>query len=560
MLESLHVKNIALIDETEVTFTKGLNILSGETGAGKSLIIGSIQLALGGKADKSLIRNGAEYALVELVFSVTEEHAGRLKQFEIYPEDGMLSIQRRIMPTKSVCRINGEMVGGQTLREAAGILLDMHDQHDNQSLLKKQKHFEILNDYCGEAIREPIEEMKLHYGRMSELQKEWEETESLEANKEKEIALAEFEVKEIEEAGIVPDEDVTLEQSYRRMNNARKIGEAVRNAQTCIGGLDLENAYTMTDRALKELNDAMEYDDSFQEMADNLQTARELLGDVSHSLLRYMDSMEFSEAEYVETEARLNLLNHLKSKYGATLEEVLEYQKKQQDMLQKLSDMAEYRKKLKDEIEKERRFLLKNAKITSDIRKEQALILQDQMKLALQDLNFLDAVFEIRITTDEEKVNASGYDDVEFMISMNPGEAPRPLEAVASGGELSRIMLALKTVFAGQDHVETLVFDEIDAGISGKTAWKVSEKLAFLGKEHQIICITHLPQIAAMADTHFLIQKSVKDQVTTTELLPLSKEEMIHEIARLLGSDTVTEAVLNNAVELKKMADETKQY
>ena len=560
MLESLHVKNIALIDETEVTFTKGLNILSGETGAGKSLIIGSIQLALGGKADKSLIRNGAEYALVELVFSVTKEQAGRLKQFEIYPEDGMLSIQRRIMPTKSVCRINGEMVGGQTLREAAGILLDMHGQHDNQSLLKKQKHFEILNDYCGEAIREPMEEMKLHYGRMSELQKEWEETESLEANKEKEIALAEFEVKEIEEAGIVPDEDVTLEQSYRRMNNARKIGEAVRNAQTCIGGLDLENAYTMTDRALKELNDAMEYDDSFQEMADNLQTARELLGDVSHSLLRYMDSMEFSEAEYVETEARLNLLNHLKSKYGATLEEVLEYQKKQQDMLQKLSDMAEYRKKLKDEIEKERRSLLKNAKITSDIRKEQALILQDQMKQALQDLNFLDAVFEICITTDEEKVNASGYDDVEFMISMNPGEAPRPLEAVASGGELSRIMLALKTVFAGQDHVETLVFDEIDAGISGKTAWKVSEKLAFLGKEHQIICITHLPQIAAMADTHFLIQKSVKDQVTTTELLPLSKEEMIHEIARLLGSDTVTEAVLNNAVELKKMADETKQY
>ena len=282
MLESLHVKNIALIDETEVTFTKGLNILSGETGAGKSLIIGSIQLALGGKADKSLIRNGAEYALVELVFSVTKEQAGRLKPFEIYPEDGMLSIQRRIMPTKSVCRINGEMVGGQTLREAAGILLDMHGQHDNQSLLKKQKHFEILNDYCGEAIREPMEEMKLHYGRMSELQKEWEETESLETNKEKEIALAEFEVKEIEEAGIVPGEDVTLEQSYRRMNNARKIGEAVRNAQTCIGGLDLENAYTMTDRALKELNDAMEYDDSFQEMADNLQTARELLGDVSH--------------------------------------------------------------------------------------------------------------------------------------------------------------------------------------------------------------------------------------------------------------------------------------
>jgi DNA repair protein RecN (Recombination protein N) len=316
----------------------------------------------------------------------------------------------------------------------------------------------------------------------------------------------------------------------------------------------------MTDRALKELHTAQEYDDSFAELVKSLQTAEELLTDVNHGLMRYIDSMEFSEAEYIETETRLNLLNHLKNKYGATLEEVLSYHQKQQDMLKKLMDMTAYREDLVAKMQRERALLWKLSQKASDIRRKYALILQKQMKQALLDLNFLEVQFEISVRSSEEKLSASGYDEVEFMIALNPGEALKSLGAVASGGELSRIMLALKTVLARQDHVETLIFDEIDAGISGKTAWKVSEKLAVLGKEHQVICITHLPQIAAMADTHFMIQKSVQNQVTTTELVSLSRNEMIEEIARLLGSDMMTEAVMNNAIELKKMADETKHY
>ena len=560
MLDSLRVKNLALIDETEVCFTKGLNILTGETGAGKSLVIGSVKLALGGKADKSFIRNGADHALVELVFSVTEDQRKALEELEVYPEDGMLSIQRRIMPTKSVCRINGEMVGSQTLREAAGILLDIHGQHDNQSLLKKQKHLGILDAYCAKELGEEPGLVKEHYAALKALEEELQEAESLEKGSTKEISLAEFECKEIEEAGLKPGEDEALETKYRKMNNARRIGEAVKNAAGCIGGLDMENASTMTDRALRELHSVTEYDPVFEEMAENLQAAQEILKDVSHSLVRYMDGMEFSEADYIETESRLNLINHLKDKYGQTLEEVQRYLEERTAFLEKIQDISAYREKLKNDLERQRTVFLKHAKKVSEIRKKRAAVLEKEISQALVELNFLQVEFHIEIKTGEERAGITGMDDVEFVISLNPGEKPRSLGEVASGGELSRIMLALKTVLAKQDRIQTLIFDEIDAGISGKTAWKVSEKLAVLGRDHQVICITHLPQIAAMADSHFLIRKSAIENQTTTELVTLEREDMIKELARMLGGEELTEAVMNNAAELKKMADETKQY
>jgi DNA repair protein RecN (Recombination protein N) len=560
MLESLRVKNLALIDETEVCFSKGLNILTGETGAGKSLVIGSVKLALGGKADRSFIRNGADHALVELVFSVTKEQEKALKELEVYPEDGMLSIQRRIMPAKSVCRINGEMIGSQTLREAAGILLDIHGQHDNQSLLKKQKHLGILDAYCAKELGEEPKSVKEQYLTLKALEEELVEAESLEKDSGKEIALAEFECKEIEEAGIKPGEDEMLEAKFRKMNHARKIGEAVKNAASCIGGLDMENASTMTDRALRELHSVTEYDAAFADMTEELQAAREILNDVNHDLIRYMDGIEFSETDYMETESRLNLINRLKDKYGQTLEEIQKYQEERTAFLEKVQDISAYRDKLKNDIERQRQVFLTHAKKVSDIRKKRAAVLEKEISRALVELNFLQVEFRIRIETDENRAGITGMDDVEFVISLNPGEKPRSLGDVASGGELSRIMLALKTVFAKQDQIQTLIFDEIDAGISGKTAWKVSEKLAVLGRDHQVICITHLPQIAAMADSHFLIQKSANENQTTTELITLERDEMIRELARMLGGEELTEAVINNAAELKKMADETKQY
>lgn len=560
MLESLHVKNIALIEETEVNFTKGLNMLTGETGAGKSLIIGSIQLALGAKADKGLIRNGAEYALVELIFSLTAHQEEKLKELEIYPEEGMLYLQRRIMPTKSVCKINGEMANGHILKEVASILLDMHGQHEHQSLLKKQKHFEILNSFCGHEMKDLMDEMSMKHQAVKGLEKELGELDELDSNRDKEFSLAQFECNEIEEAGLVSGEDELLEQKYRRMTYAKRIAEAASIAQNCIGGMEMENASAMTDRALKELHSVQEYDPELGESIENLSAASELLSEVSHSLLNYLEKTEFSQEEFIETENRLNTLNHLKSKYGDTLEQIFAYQTERQAFLDKLEDLAAYREKLQSDLQKKKEEQEKLAKKISKIRKEHALKLQEMMKQALLDLNFLEVQFEIAVVSDLDKINQTGFDEVEFLISLNPGESLKGLGTVASGGELSRIMLALKTVLAKNDEIETLVFDEIDAGISGKTAWKVSEKLAILGMEHQVICITHLPQIAAMADTHFRIQKDVKNGATTTTLQNLDETEMIGELARMLGSDTVTEAVLQNAKELKKMADDTKQY
>jgi len=478
---------------------------------------------------------------------------------EIYPEDGMLYLQRRIMLTKSVSKINGEMVNGQILKEVASVLLDMHGQHEHQSLLKKQKHFEILNEYCGEEMAILMGEMHKLYKEKKELEAELEGASALEANRDKEISLAEYECKEIEEAALQPGEDEKLEKDYQWMNHARKIAEAVGIAKNFIGGMDMENASLMTDRALKELHSVSQYDESLAIVIQNLTAAGELLSEVSHSLGSYMDKMEFSEADFRAVEDRLNVLNHLKNKYGNSLEEVLAYLDERQAFLQKMEDIDVYRKDLLEKLTNIDKRLLAKCRQASKLRKEAAKKLSKEMTEALLDLNFLDVSFEICVTEDETKMTGTGYDDVEFMISLNPGEALKPLGNVASGGELSRIMLALKTVLADSDAIETLIFDEIDSGISGKSAWKVSEKLAVLGREHQVICITHLAQIAAMADTHFVIQKSATSDVTTTGVNKLNREEMIGEIARLIGSDTLTDAVLNNAKELKEQADEVKR-
>lgn len=559
MLESLHVKNVALIDETEVQFREGLNIITGETGAGKSLIIGSILLALGAKADKGLIRNGEEYALVELMFSVTKEQEKRLKEIDIFPEDGMVCLQRRVMPAKSVCRINGEMVGGSSLKDAATILLDIHGQHDNQTLLKKQKQFALLDQFCGEKIDALLAGIKQEYANYQSLLKKLEEASHLESNKEREIALAQFECQEIEQAMLKPGEDEELETVFLKMENARKLLEAVGNARALIGALDHENAQTLIERAIREIANVRSYDEELDVVDSNLQAAADLLSDVNHVLERYLDQMEFAGEEYLQVRERLDCINNLKQKYGNTIEEILEYKHNQAEMLEKYSDIEAYVARLSQESERARQTLLDQSYALSKIRKEQAKVLSEQMKTALLDLNFLDVVFEIKVEEDAEKLTATGINEVEFMISLNPGEAVKPLSMIASGGELSRIMLAIKTVYASQDDVQTLIFDEIDAGISGKTAWKVSEKLALLGKEHQVICITHLPQIAAMADHHIKISKMVKDQVTTTKLEVLEEQSALEEIARLLGSDEITAAALENAKELKTLANQSKK-
>lgn len=550
MLVSLHVKNLALISETEVTFGEGLNILSGETGAGKSIIIGSINLALGARADKDMIRTGADYALVELVFQVTDAAMRQeVKALEIpVEEDGIIIIQRRIQPSRNLFKICGETVTAKQIKALSELFIDIHGQHEHQSLLYKKNHMEILDSFAGEELAAIKEALRETYQQYTKLKKELEAFCVDDGAKAKELSLAEFEYQEIEEAGLTVGEDEEVERDYRKMANSRQIVEAADKAYQLTGNSD-QSAADAVGYAVRELRSVESYDDRAQELADELENIDALLSDFNREIAEYMSDMEFDGERFAQMEERLNLLNHLKLKYGDSIQAVLQYQKELGEKVEKLRNADVYKAQLETKLAEIQANLKKLCQKASKVRGKEAAKLEKDMVAALTDLNFLDVQFEIQVRKKEE-VSSNGYDDVEFMISTNPGEPLKSLGNVASGGELSRIMLAIKTVLASRDRIPTMIFDEIDTGISGKTAWKVSEKLGRLSQSHQIICITHLPQIAAMADNHYKIAKQAVDNKTTTDIVLLDEAEAVDELARMIGSDEITDTVRENAREL----------
>jgi len=555
MLISLSVKNLALIDAEEVEFGDGLNILSGETGAGKSILIGSVNLALGERADKEMIRTGADYALIELLFQEDSPQVKkRMEELDLPWEDGSVMISRKIQPSRSVFRINGEVVTSKQVKLLAEQLLDIHGQHEHQSLLKKKKHQEILDEYAGEKLSSLLPSLREGWQKLSGIKKELEEAGMDEAERMRELSLAEFEVQEIEEAHIVPGEDEELEKSYRKMTHGRRIVESISAACRLTGGEGGEGAADLVGRALREMTNVSDLDEELSGITAQLDEIDQLLHDFNRDLADYQERMDFEEADLVKTEERLNVLNHVKIKYGKTLEDVLAYQEKREMERQKLSDFDAYQEELKKQLQKAKEEMDKLCKKASKVRAQAAKALEKKLKQALIDLNFAHVDFQVKVLSGDAWQGAGGWDDVEFLISTNQGEEVRPLSMVASGGELSRIMLGLKTVLADKDGVGTLIFDEIDAGISGRTAWKVSEKLGVLSKRRQVICITHLPQIAAMADHHFYIEKKVTGGVTKTSISPLEEKERVSEIARMLGGEEISRAALQNAEELMEMA------
>lgn len=560
MLQSLHVKNLALIDEVEVEFGEGLNILTGETGAGKSIIIGSINLALGAKADKDLIRTGAEYALVELVFTVEQpQQLKAIQELDLPVEEEQIILQRRIMPSRNVCKVCGETVTARQLKQLAEILIDIHGQHEHQSLLQSAKQLEILDAYAGEVLTPYKEELRNIYGEYRKAVEALSDSEVDEETRKREVALAEFECQEIEEAALISGEDEEVEQTYQKLVNGQKIRDAV-NIAHALCGYEEGGIGSNVGRALREMKTVSAYDDVLREFEQQLLDIDSLLNDYNRGVADYLSELEFDGELFDQTEKRLNLINHLKTKYGNSIEDILQYRDKAESTLDKYRDYDTYRKELYARVDALKQKAAAVGTEISDIRRRFAAKLSEEMRTALVDLNFQEVAFEIKIASAPDLVSGNGFDKVTYMISTNAGERPRELAQVASGGELSRIMLALKTVLADKDAIETLIFDEIDTGISGKTAWKVSEKMGILGKGHQIICITHLPQIASMADRHFCIEKKVEDNRSVTDIRKLDEEESTAEVARMLGSASITENVMNNAREMKELARNTKQY
>ncbi len=558
MLLNIHVKNMALIDEADIDLTEGLNILTGETGAGKSIIIGSVNVALGLAGFKGFAREDAAFALAELVFSVNNEKQRKaLEKLDLSLEDDQIIISRRLVNGRSVSKVNGETVPVSLVRQVSEILIDIHGQHEHQALLHQKNHLAILDAFAGEVLSGPAGEVRTLYREYDVLDKKLKETDLSETARAKEMDFLAFEVGEIEDAAMKPGEDEALEQAYRRQVNSQRIMEGVTEAENLTGS-DFGGAAELVSRAYRSLSTASAYDEKLESITAELADIDNLLNDFHRELKDYQESISFDSESFQQTEDRLNLLNHLKAKYGGSIEKVLSYKKEKEERLEELAHYEAYRQRLKKELEQKETELLKACGKVSEIRKQAAELLAGKITAVLQDLNFLDVQFSIDFQ--ETAPGPEGFDEICFLISMNPGQPLQPLQKVASGGELSRVMLAIKTVLADKDAVGTMIFDEIDVGISGRTAQKVSEKMAVIARSRQVICITHLAQIASMADTHFCIEKKLVGQEAKTFIRRLSDEESIEELARILGGAEITKTVRQSAREMKELAVCTKKY
>ena len=560
MLQSLHVKNFAIIDETEVDFREHLNILTGETGAGKSILIDSVNAAIGAKVSKDIIRRGADYALVELTFGeLSSTVVENLKKRDIYPEEDMLVLSRKIMESgKSVCKINGETVTAAILKEVAGYLIDIHGQQEHHSLLQKASHLKFLDRFAKEQLREYPKQLEEAYKEWKTVKEELANAIEDEGERNREMSFLTFAVEEIESARLRQGEDLELEEEYKVLSNSKQIVEAVSAGIRFTKDAD-DNAEDLISRAQRQLSRVSEYDTELQNMEEILTGVQDMLSEFNNRAEAYISNMEDSGERFYEVEQRLNVVNQLKGKYGDSIETVLAYKEECKEKIEKYNNYEAYLEKLRKDYKKAEEICLTLCEKISEVRKSCAVKMTSAMKMALQDLNFSDVQFELPFEK-MEQFTASGYDSCEFMISLNLGEALKPLTKVASGGELSRIMLAMKSVLAEQDEIPTLIFDEIDTGISGRTAQMVSEKMAQIGATHQILCITHLSQIASMADAHFMIEKGVEDGRTKTIIRELDREEIYIELARMLGGAEITEAVLKNAKEMKQLAEHVKSY
>ena len=554
MLVHLHVRNLALIEDIEVEFGPGLNILTGETGAGKSILLGSMQLILGGRSAKDMIRTGASSALVELLFQVENPRAeASLRELGVETSEGQVLLTRKLMDGRSINKINGETCTVAQMKAAASCLLDIHGQHEHQSLLYQDKQLEILDIYGKEEIFPAKDQVQKSYKEYRDCKRQLDELDIDEEQRNRERAFLEFEINEIESAQLVSGEDEELEKRYRKLNNGRKILETLQGVRDLTGYESGQGAGESVGNAVREISRVTEYDTQLDSMASALQEIDGLLNDFNRELASYVDDLNFDDKAFYENEKRLDTINGLKAKYGRTIEDIQEYCLKQKQKLENLDKYEERFHEAEENLKKSREELETVSHKLSVIRQKYSQMLTDKITEGLKDLNFLDVQFQITFRRRKE-YTAGGFDDIEYEISTNPGESLKPLGKIVSGGELSRIMLAIKAILADRDQIETLIFDEIDTGISGRTAQKVSEKMAVIGRCHQVLCITHLPQIAAMADIHFEIEKHQKDNETITEIHPLEGDDSVRELARLLGGAEITQAVFDNAKEMKELA------
>ncbi len=569
MLFRLEIKNIALIDEVSIELGEGLNILTGETGAGKSIIIDSINMLLGERFSRELLRTGKDKALIEAVFQADNERMKDVyEKYGICPEkDGILVISREFnLSGRSVCRVNGRLVTVTALKEIGGYLIDVHGQYDNQSLLKSETHIELLDSFGGVKIQELKERYLKLYNKRKDIRNSLINLTGDEKDRERRIDLLKYQIDEIKKAKLLTDEEESLSKQREIYANAGKIMETLVSVyEILFADTRMRNsAYDNIVECLSKLSDISGYDEKYESITKKLEDVSYHLEDIREEIRNERDNIEYNPYLLEQVEERLDLIYNLKKKYGDNITEILEYCKKSEKELDKIIKSEEYINDLQKQLSEIEENLLSLAKEISGERSRVAVILENSICSELEALEMKNARFKVNITMEytidsstDIRFKPDGLDRVEFLISPNVGEPLKPLSKIASGGEMARIMLAIKAILADVDKIPTLIFDEIDIGISGKGSQRVGEKLAFLSKSHQVICVTHQAQIACMAENHYLIEKISSKDTTETKVTKLSDEKALNEVARILGGDTVTDKTRNLA---REMMDNAKKY
>jgi DNA repair protein RecN (Recombination protein N) len=559
MLLELHIKNFALIDNVNMIFSKGFNVLTGETGAGKSILIDSINFILGDKQSKDIIRKGEESAYVEAVFEANPEDIFELLHENGIEDDDVLIISREINQNgRSISRVNGKTVTAGFLKQLGRLMVDLHGQHEHQSLLHEETHIDILDSFCDESLNTIKKEYLELYFKCRDIEKEIEKLTADEQYKLRRMDLLSFQIQEISDAKIKIGEDEELSKRREILSNAEKIFSVLSSVYSRIyEGSDYESVYDEIGRSVSQMDAITRYDERIKSIKDSLEEVYYKLEGITEDVREYKDGIDFDSTELEEIETRLDLLSKLKRKYGNTIYEILKYYEVISVEYSQMERSEEILSDLGRQLDGNSQKLAGLAQKMTGIRKEASRRLGELIVKELRYLGMEKAVFDVEIY-DRERLGEKGKDTVHFMMTANPGEPMKPLSKIASGGEMSRIMLAIKSVIADIDRIPTLIFDEIDIGISGRTAQSVAEKMCHISSGHQILSVTHLPQIASMADNHFKIEKMVENDKTTTEVFNLQGEGKIDELARMLGGAELTELTSNHAREFLELANRQK--
>ncbi|NBJ70204.1 MULTISPECIES: DNA repair protein RecN [Clostridia] len=564
MLTELSIQDFAIINKLSITFHEGLTVLTGETGAGKSIIIDAVQLLAGGRGSVEFVRHGAKKADIEGLFIIEDESHpvyNVCQQYGIECEDHQLVLRRTMTANgKSICRVNSKLVTLAILREFGKTLIDIHSQHETQSLTDPEQHIELLDLYQPELINKAKDEYFNLYEQLSNLKNRYRKLSENEQETAQRLDLLQFQLKELEQAQLQPNEDEQLEEERNTLANYERIYSALQLAYNSLYGE--QKGLDWVNQAQIALQDNSKFDSSIAEKAEEIANYYFGLEELTYDLGNLIELLQYNPERLNEIEARLSEINRLKKKYGATVSEMLTYMAKIEEEIEQINNKDSHLSKLEEQIKEKAKDAFLEAQELHDIRQAAAMALTKEIHKELKDLYLDKAQFKVDFAENkldqrealDKQLHKNGLDHITFLISTNPGEPLKPLNKVASGGELSRIMLSLKKIFARHQGVTSVIFDEVDTGVSGRVAQAIAEKIYHISQESQVLCITHLPQVAAMADTHKLIEKEVMDHRTSTSVHELTRELQINELARMITGTKLTETAVDHGREMLEMA------